>query len=216
MNRFRNFPASEFLSDFEVVELQNEMLRQRRRQEESKENQESESSESDSDSNESTFQDSSTLVSQEINLSDDDIASDLEEDQFLLDVNLEESGLLNSSDNNSIIQNGIDKSEILSGSNDSNDSYQSMYSTSSKTSPKHAESMIHITNIILQKNIIPIQFNDIQFLEDLNEANLELGPIVSAVRMSFQAKIILTNFLCAIFVVEFHPKEVIPIKKLIL
>ena len=57
MNRFRNFPASEFMSDFEIVELQNEMLRLKRNQEETNNIQESQSSASDSDNDESTFKD---------------------------------------------------------------------------------------------------------------------------------------------------------------
>ena len=156
MNQFRNFPASEFMSDFEIVELQNEMLRLKRRQEESDDIQKSESSESDSDDDEFTFKDSSTLVSQGINLSDDNIASDLEEDEFLLDIPLQDAGLLNSSSNNSIVEDGMNELEVLSGNNDSNDSNQSMYSTSSKTPPKQAETIIHIANTFQQKNSIPI------------------------------------------------------------
>ena len=75
MNRFRNFPASENMSEFEIVELQNEMLRQRRIQNESKEESKEEKSESDDDS---STEDSTTMI----DISEDDIASDLNEDEF--------------------------------------------------------------------------------------------------------------------------------------
>ena len=78
MNRFRNFPASEDMSQFEIVELQNEMLRQRKIQNESNDYPKSENSESDDDS---LTENSSTMIGdQSIDLSENDLASDLTED----------------------------------------------------------------------------------------------------------------------------------------
>ena len=47
MNRFRNFPASTDMTQFEIVELQNEMLRQREIEERDEEEKTSLSSDSD-------------------------------------------------------------------------------------------------------------------------------------------------------------------------
>ena len=133
MNRFRNFPASEDMSQFEIVELQNEMLRQRKTQNESNNYPKSENSESDDDS---LTENSSTMIEdQSIDLSENDIASDITEDG--LDTQSLSSRL---SDDN------------LSGSleSDSDDSNQSTYITPQNSFSQHQEiipidlSLIHI------------------------------------------------------------------------
>ena len=177
MNRFSNFPASENMTQFEIVELQNEMLRQRKIQQES----EKENSESDDDS---STEDSSTMIENlSIDLSEDDIASDITEDGFLPDTLTLESRL--SEDNLNKSLESSEDSQPFKENNDSNDSNQSTYRT-----PLNSFSQHH--------DVIPIQVNNIKFLEDLNKANNKKGPIGSTVRMGFQSKKLNDFFICHI------------------
>ena len=201
MNRFRNFPASENMSEFEIVELQNEMLRQRRIQNESKEESKEEKSESDDDS---STEDSTTMI----DISEDDIASDLNEDEFdteALDSRLSDDNLYESLESSENSHND---------SNDSNQSYITPLNSFSQhqeiipvdLSPENISALLKYTQVAQHQNIIPIQFNNIKFLEDLNKANDEFGTIGSTVRMGFQSKQLNEFFICHICCIKQFPK----------
>ena len=162
------------MSEFEIVELQNEMLRQRRIQNESKEESKEEKSESDDDS---STEDSTTMI----DISEDDIASDLNEDEFdteALDSRLSDDNLYESLESSENSHND---------SNDSNQSYITPLNSFSQhqeiipvnLSPENISALLKYTQVAQHQNIIPIQFNNIKFLEDLNKANDEFGTIGS-------------------------------------
>ena len=88
---------------------------------------------------------------------------------------------------------------VLNINNDTNDSNQLIYSTSSKTPPANMKSQVAPTIIFEQKRIIPEEHNSTDFLEALNKAKNEIGPILSSVLMSFQCKVLNYFFICHIW-----------------
>ena len=100
MNRFINFPASTIMTEFEIIEIQNEMIRQRKTEEGEKEEETSISSEAE---DESSDEDSYTMIDrQNIDLSEDDRASDLTEDEFMMDIPMDTSEFSEKQEENDI------------------------------------------------------------------------------------------------------------------
>ena len=192
MNRFINFPASTDMTQFEIVELQNEMLRQR----EIKERNDEENIDLSSDSNdESSAEDSDTMIdSQNIDLYEDDRASDLTEDGFMLDIPMDGTEFSDKQIQNDIsLENAIEM-QSTTNSSDSNESNQSMY----KTPPNSMSILVDKTQDQKNTEQIFIELNNIKFLEELNKANEEWGPIGSTVSMGCQSKLLNDFFICHI------------------
>ena len=125
MNRFKHFPASEMMTEFEIVEIQNEMLRQRKIQKELEQDSTPEDSESEEDS--STKESSTMIDSQNIDLSDNDMISDMTEEEFSMDNHVlslqsSEDDLLNNISLESLVNSQPSKTN--SDSNDSNQSFK--------------------------------------------------------------------------------------------
>ena len=191
MNRFTNFPASTSMTEFEIVEIQNDMLRQRRFIEDNEEQDVPTSSESDDDSSDD---ESYTMIdNQNIDLPDDDIASDLIEDEFFEDIPIKDIECTDIQIQNDEILNCTIDLQSVTDTSDSNDSNQSMYKT-----PPNSMSILAEKTIIQEINKIPIEINDITFLERLNYANRQWGPIGSSVRMTLQSRHLHDFFICHI------------------
>ena len=195
MNRFTNFPASTSMTEFEIVEIQNDMLRQRRFIEDNEEQDVPTSSESDDDSSDD---ESYTMIdNQNIDLPDDDIASDLIEDEFFEDIPIKDIEYTDIQIQNDEILNCTIDLQSVTDTSGSNDSNQSMYKT-----PPNSMSILTEKTIVQEINEIPIGINDITFLERLNNANRQWGPIGSSVRMTYNQDISMI-FSYVIFVVEY-------------
>ena len=192
MNRFINFPASTIMTEFEIIEIQNEMIRQRKTEEGEKEDKTSESSETE---DESSDDDSYTIIDrQNIDLSEDDRASDLPEDEFMMDIPRDRSEFSEQQEENDINLENVMEMQSGTSNSDSNDSNQSLY----KTPPNSISHLVE--NIQTQENTdrILIKLNNIDFLEDLNRSNKESGPIGSSIRMGYQSKLLNDFFICHI------------------
>ncbi len=189
MNRFKHFPASEMMTEFEIVEIQNEMLRQRKIQKELEQDSTPEDSESEEDS--STKESSTMIDSQNIDLSDNDMISDMTEEEFSMDNHV--LSLQSSEDDllNNISLESLVNSQPSKTNSDSNDSNQSF-----KTPPNSISSLLDESKNSQHKDVIPIEFNNIKFLTDLNKANTKQGPVGSTVRMGFQSKQLNEFFIC--------------------
>ena len=202
MNRFKHFPASEMMTEFEIVEIQNEMLRQRKIQKELEQDSTSEDSESEEDS--STKESSTMIDSQNIDLSDNDMISDMTEeespmDNHALSLQSSEDDLLNNISLESLVNSQPSKTN--SDSNDSNQSF--------KTPPNSISSLLDESKNSQHKDVIPIEFNNIKFLTDLNKANTKQGPVGSTVRMGFQSKQLNEFFICHLCYLTHFPSMAI-------
>ena len=192
MNRFINFPASTIMTEFEIIEIQNEMIRQRKTEEGEKEEETSISSETE---DESSDEDSYTMIDrQNIDLSEDDRASDLTEDEFMMDIPMDTSEFSEKQEENDINLENVMEMQSVTNNSDSNDSNQSLY----KTPPNSISHLVENVQTQENKDQNLIGLNNIEFLEDLNRFNEEEGPIGSSIRMGYQSKLLNDFFICHI------------------
>ena len=192
MNRFINFPASTIMTEFEIIEIQNEMIRQRETKEGKRKEETSMSSEAE---DESSDEDSYTMIDrQNIDLSEDDRASDLTEDEFMMDIPTDRSEFSEQQEENDINLENVMEMQSETITSDSNDSNQSLY----KTPPNSISHLVENIQTQENKDRILIELNNIEFLEDLNRFNEESGPIGSSIRMGYQSKLLNDFFICHI------------------
>ena len=131
------------------------------------------------------------IDSQNIDLSDNDMISDMTEEEFSMDNHV--LSLQSSEDDllNNISLESLVNSQPSKTNSDSNDSNQSF-----KTPPNSISSLLDESKNSQHKDVIPIEFNNIKFLTDLNKANTKQGPVGSTVRMGFQSKQLNEFFIC--------------------
>ena len=168
------------------------MIRQRETKEGKRKEETSMSSEAE---DESSDEDSYTMIDrQNIDLSEDDRASDLTEDEFMMDIPTDRSEFSEQQEENDINLENVMEMQSETITSDSNDSNQSLY----KTPPNSISHLVENIQTQENKDRILIELNNIEFLEDLNRFNEESGPIGSSIRMGYQSKLLNDFFICHI------------------